>query len=78
MHDPLQTNDALITFPTALLNDKCDQFQFSLSVSSGDRKSSNAEMFLTISSGTNFRFVSDVSKLQSLGYKSEQGLAYVS
>ncbi|PIO04802.1 hypothetical protein AB205_0195940, partial [Aquarana catesbeiana] len=57
VHDPLQTNDALITFPTALLNDKCDQFQFSLSVSSGDRKSSNAEMFLTISSGTNFRLL---------------------
>ncbi|XP_040210381.1 polycystic kidney disease protein 1-like 1 [Rana temporaria] len=57
VHDPLQTNDAVITFPTTLLHDKFDQFQFSLIVSSGDRKSSNAEMFLSISPGTNFRLL---------------------
>ncbi|KAM5158264.1 polycystin-1-like protein 1 [Mantella aurantiaca] len=58
--NPLQRNDAVITFPTTLLNDKFDQFQFSLSVSSGDRKSSSSDMFLSIRPGTNYRFVSDV------------------
>ncbi|XP_069588362.1 polycystin-1-like protein 1 [Ranitomeya imitator] len=55
--NPLHKMDAIITFPTALLNDRCDQFHFTLFVSNGDRKSSNAETFLSISHNTNFRTV---------------------
>nr|DBA24710.1 TPA: hypothetical protein GDO54_012332 [Pyxicephalus adspersus] len=55
--NPLQRNDAVITFPTALLNDECDQFQFSLSVSSGDRTSSSAETFLSIKRNTKLRLL---------------------
>ncbi|XP_075684334.1 polycystin-1-like protein 1 [Rhinoderma darwinii] len=55
--NPLHNNSSIVTFPTTLLNDNCDQFHFTLSVSNGDRKSSNAEAFLSISPNTNFRFV---------------------
>ncbi|KAM3929202.1 polycystin-1-like protein 1 [Leptodactylus fuscus] len=55
--NPLHKNDAVITFPTDQLNDKCDQFHFTLTVSNGDRKSLNTETFLSISPNTNFRFV---------------------
>ncbi|XP_073533023.1 polycystin-1-like protein 1 [Phyllobates terribilis] len=55
--NPLHRMDDIITFPTALLNDRCDQFHFTLFVSNGDRKSSNAETFLSISHNTNFRTV---------------------
>ncbi|KAG8572332.1 hypothetical protein GDO81_012023 [Engystomops pustulosus] len=55
--NPLHKEDAVITFPTNLLNDRCDQFHFTLTVSNGDRRSSNAETFLSISPNTNFRTV---------------------
>ncbi|XP_040288532.1 polycystic kidney disease protein 1-like 1 isoform X1 [Bufo bufo] len=52
-----ENNDSVITFPTALLNDRCDQFHFTLTVSNGDRKSLKAETFVSISPNTNFRSV---------------------
>ncbi|KAM4026856.1 polycystin-1-like protein 1 [Anomaloglossus baeobatrachus] len=55
--NPLHTIDAVLTFPTDLLNDRYDQFHFTLFVSNRDRKSSNAETFLSISHNTNYRSV---------------------
>ncbi|XP_075070470.1 polycystin-1-like protein 1 [Mixophyes fleayi] len=55
--NPLQSGDAIVSFQTALLNEKYDQFHFTLSVSSGDRKSLNAETFLSISPNTNLRLI---------------------
>ncbi|XP_056376258.1 polycystic kidney disease protein 1-like 1 isoform X2 [Hyla sarda] len=53
----LHSTDAVMTFPMAWLNDRCDQFHFTLIVSNGDRKSSSAETFLSISYNTNFRSI---------------------
>ncbi|XP_063778763.1 polycystin-1-like protein 1 isoform X2 [Pseudophryne corroboree] len=55
--NPLQSSNDIILFPTASLNDNYDQFYFTLSVSNGDRKSSNAETLLSISPNTNFRLI---------------------
>ncbi|XP_031759863.1 polycystic kidney disease protein 1-like 1 isoform X2 [Xenopus tropicalis] len=55
--NPLQTDGSIIHFPTALLNEKFDQFLISLTVSNGNRRSPVAQAVLSISSRPNFRDV---------------------
>ncbi|XP_075444711.1 polycystin-1-like protein 1 [Ascaphus truei] len=54
---PLQSYAAVITFPTAVLDVNFDQFIFTLTVSSGDRNSSDVQVFLSIISNSNLRSV---------------------
>ncbi|KAM4689007.1 polycystin-1-like protein 1 [Discoglossus pictus] len=55
--NPLQSSFTTITFPTDLLNSNFDQFQFTLSVSSGNRVSSDAQVFLSMKPKTKLRSI---------------------
>ncbi|XP_041422038.1 polycystic kidney disease protein 1-like 1 isoform X3 [Xenopus laevis] len=55
--NPLQTDGSKLHFPTALLNDKFDQFLIRLTVSNGNRTSPDVQAILSISSKPNFRDV---------------------
>ncbi|XP_053571736.1 uncharacterized protein LOC128661511 [Bombina bombina] len=54
---PFQSSDEVIIFQTALLNSNFDQFHFTLNVSSGDRMSTDAHVFLSMKPKSNFRLV---------------------
>ncbi|XP_072454221.1 polycystin-1-like protein 1 [Notamacropus eugenii] len=54
-HSLFNSSASVISFPASLLHDSYDQFLVTLMVSSGNRNSSEAQIFLSVQSGSTFR-----------------------